>query len=319
MEYVLLIVGLTLLLKGADWLVRGASSVARSLRVSDMVVGLTVVSFGTSLPELVIGLVAGSQGNSDLFIGNVIGSNIANILLILGVAAVICPLVAKRGTVWQEMPFTLGAVVLFFVLLNDQFFRGDATPQLSRFDGLVLLGFFGFFIFYIMKMIKGDKEKEWLEDLPTDSRLRSGIEIVVGIVGLVIGGKLAVDSAQSIALAMGFSQAFIGLTVIAIGTSLPELATSGVAAYRKNVDIAVGNVVGSNIFNIFIVAGLSSVAQPMAYNPVNNSDIFVMALATVILFVSMFIGKLRYSINRIEGALMVGLYFAYMVYLVNRG
>ena len=319
MDYVLLIVGLTLLLKGADWLVRGASSVARSLKISDMVVGLTVVSFGTSLPELVIGLVAGSQGNSDLFIGNVIGSNVANILLILGVAAMICPLVAKRGTVWKEMPFTLGAVVLFYLLLNDELLRGSATSQLSRLDGLVLLGFFGFFIFYVMKMIKGDKEQEWLEDLPTDTRLRSTVEILVGIAGLVIGGKLAVDSAQSIALAMGFSQAFIGLTVIAIGTSLPELATSGVAAYRKNVDIAVGNVVGSNIFNIFIVAGLSSLVQPMAYNPVNNSDIFVMALATLILFVSMFIGKVRYSINRIEGAIMVVFYVAYLAYLVNRG
>ncbi len=319
MVYILLIVGLALLVKGADWLVRGASSVAKSLNVSNFVVGLTVVSFGTSLPELVIGIVAGGDGNADLFIGNVVGSNIANILLILGISAMICPLPAKRGTVWHEIPFTLGAAVVFFALLNDHLFDGDAVNRLSRVDGIVLLGFFCAFLYYVVQLVKSDKEQEWVGEQPTDSRLRSVIEIVVGIAGLVIGGKLAVNSAASIATAMGLSQAFIGLTVIAIGTSLPELATSGMAAYRKNVDIAVGNVVGSNIFNIFIVAGLSSVANTMDYNVANNVDFAVMIVATLILFAFMFTGKPKNSLQRREGAVMVGLYVCYLAFLVYRG
>ena len=319
MVFVWLIVGLVLLIKGADWLVRGASSVARALNVSNFVIGLTVVSFGTSLPELVIGIVAGSEGNSDLFIGNIIGSNIANILLILGICAMICPLPAKRGTVWHEIPFTLGAAIILFVLLNDQLFDGDATSRLSRIDGLVLLGFFCAFLYYVAQLIKDDKDQDWVGEQATDSKLRSGIEIVVGLAGLVIGGRLAVNSAAEIAAAMGLSQAFIGLTVIAIGTSLPELATSGMAAYRKNVDIAVGNIVGSNIFNIFTVGGFSSALVSMNYNVANNFDLLVMVVATVILFAFMFVGSPRHSLQRREGAILVCLYVAYLAYLVHRG
>lgn len=319
MNVVLLIVGLALLIKGADWLVRGASSVARSLKVSNFVIGLTVVSFGTSLPELVIGIVAGEQGNADLFIGNIIGSNIANILLILGVSAIICTLPAKHGTVWKEIPFTLGAAILLFALLNDQLFDGDATSRLGHVDGIVLLLFFCAFMYYVAQLIKDDKNQEWVGEQATDSRLRSALEIVVGIVGLVVGGRLAVNSAEQIATAMGLSQAFIGLTVIAVGTSLPELATSGMAAYRKNVDIAVGNVVGSNIFNIFIVAGLSSTLNAMPYDTANNVDMLVMVIATLILFGFMFTGKPKKALQRREGICMVTLYFIYMGFLVWRG
>lgn len=319
MVFVWLIVGLALVIKGADWLVRGASSVAKAMRVSDLVIGLTVVSFGTSLPELVIGLFAGSQGNGDLFVGNIIGSNIANILLILGIAAMIYPLPAKRGTVWREIPFTLGAAIIFFVLLNDRLFDGDATSRLGHIDGFVLLGFFCAFMYYIMQLVKDDKDKEWLEEPPSDSLLRSSIEITVGIAGLIFGGRLAVDSAQSIALSLGLSQAFIGLTVIAVGTSLPELATSAVAAYRKNVDIAVGNVVGSNIFNIFIVAGLTSVFHRIDYNESNNVDLGVMLVATLILFGFMFTGKKPHTLQRWEGAFLVAMYAIYTGFLVYRG
>jgi len=319
MNYLLLVVGLALVIKGADWLVRGASSVAKALRVSDLVIGLTVVSFGTSLPELVIGLVAGSQGNGDLFVGNVIGSNIANILLILGIAAMICPLPASRGTVWREIPFTLGAAIIFFLLLNDRLFDGDATSRLGHIDGYVLLGFFCAFVYYILQLVKDDKDKEWLGEPPSDSLLRSSIEIVVGIAGLIFGGRLAVDNAQTIALDWGLSQAFIGLTVIAVGTSLPELATSAMAAYRKNVDIAVGNVVGSNVFNIFIVAGLTSVFHRIDYNESNNVDLGVMLLATLLLFGFMFTGKKPHTLQRWEGAFLVALYATYTGFLVYRG
>lgn len=319
MDYIWLVLGLALVIKGADWLVRGASSVAKALQISDLVIGLTVVSFGTSLPELVIGLFAGSQGNGDLFIGNVIGSNIANILLILGIAAMICPLPANRGTVWHEIPFTLGAAVIFFILVNDRLFDGDSTSRLGHIDGFVLLGFFCAFMYYVLQLVKSDKDKEWLEEPPSDPLGRSILEIIAGIAGLIIGGRLAVNSAESIALAWGMSQAFIGLTVIAIGTSLPELATSGMAAYRKNVDIAVGNVVGSNIFNIFIVAGITSVFHSVEYNPTNNIDMGVMLVATLILFGFMFTGRVPHTLQRREGAVLVTLYLVYMGFLINRG
>ena len=319
MDYVLLAVGISLLIMGADWLVRGASSVARTLNVSSFVVGLTVVSFGTSLPELVIGLFAGHEGNGDLFVGNIIGSNIANILLILGISAVICPLPAKRGTVWHEIPFTLGAAIVFFVLLNDRLFDGEATSRLGHIDGFVLLGFFCAFIYYVIQLIKNGQDQDWVGDQVVDPLRRSVIEIGGGIAGLVIGGKLAVDSAEQIALAMGLSQAFIGLTVIAIGTSLPELATSGMAAYRKNVDIAVGNVVGSNIFNVFIVAGVTSVFNSVEYNERNNVDLIVMLATSFVLFAFMFTGKQRHTLQRWEGGVMVGLYIAYLAFLVHRG
>lgn len=319
MDYVLLIGGLALLIKGADWLVRGASSVAKALQISDLVIGLTVVSFGTSLPELVIGLFAGAEGNGDLFIGNIIGSNIANILLILGIAAMICPLPAKRGTVWKEIPFTLGAAILFFVLLNDRLFDGDEVSRLGHIDGLVLLGFFCAFMYYVVLLVKDDKDKEWLEEPASEPLPRSIVEIVAGLAGLLIGGRLSVSSAEQIALSWGMSQAFIGLTVIAIGTSLPELATSGMAAYRKNVDIAVGNVVGSNIFNIFIVAGLTSVFHSVEYNEGNNLDMGVMLVATLLLFGFMFTGRTPHTLQRREGAVLVGLYMVYMGFLVYRG
>lgn len=318
MEYVLLVVGLTLLLKGADWLVRGASSIARAMNVSIFVIGLTVVSFGTSLPELVIGIVAGGSGKSDLFIGNIIGSNIANILLILGVSAMICPLPAKKGTVWKEIPFTLGAAFVFFVMLNDHLFDGG-EDILGHVDGIVLLIFFGAFLYYVAQLVKEDTDQEWVGEQANDPKLRATVEIVVGIAGLVIGGRLAVDNAVSIAESWGMTEAFIGLTVIAIGTSLPELATSGMAAYRKNVDIAVGNVVGSNIFNILIVAGLSSVFNAMPYNTDNNVDLLIMVIATLILFGFMFTGKPKNSLQRREGAVMVLLYFTYMGYLIWAG
>lgn len=319
MDYVLLIAGLALVIKGADWLVRGASSVAKALQVSDLVIGLTVVSFGTSLPELVIGLVAGGSGNGDMFIGNIIGSNIANILLVLGVAAMICPLPAKRGTVWHEIPFTLGAALIFFVLVNDRLFDGDATSRLGHIDGFVLLGFFCAFMYYVVQLVKAGKDEDWLGEPASDPLWRSILEIVGGIAGLVIGGRLAVSSAEAIALTWGLSQAFIGLTVVAIGTSLPEVATSVTAAFRKNVDIAVGNVVGSNIFNIFIVAGITSVFHSVEYNETNNVDMGVMLAATLLLFVFMFTGREANTVQRREGVVLVTLYAAYMVFLVQRG
>lgn len=314
-----LIGGLVLLIKGADYLVAGSSSIARRLRVPEFTIGLTVVSFGTSLPELVVALVAGAQDSPGIIIGNAVGSNIANILLVLGVASVIYPLAATTGTVWREIPFTLLASLTLFALLNDTLFDHTESSQLGRTDGLVLLAFFVVFLYYVAQSIRSEQNKEWVGPQEGHAVGRSTFEIVGGIAGLVIGGRLAVIGAVNIASAWGMSEAFIGLTIIAIGTSLPELATSAVAAYRRNTDIAVGNVVGSNIFNIFIVLGISSTVRPIPFDTQQNFDLGVMVLVTILLFVFMFIGHPRRTIQRREGVIFVVLYVAYLVAVIVRG
>jgi len=322
MTYLYLVIGLILVIKGADFMVEGASSIARKFRISDFVIGLTVVSFGTSLPELIIGLFAGQKDASDMIIGNVVGSNIANILLVLGVAAAINPLPATNRTVWREIPFTLIASLIFWVLVNDHVMSGSNDSALGRNDGLVLLVCFCGFIMYAFSIIRKQQklETEWGGEVVDHKPLRSTVEIMAGMAGLYFGGVLAVEmGAIPIAKAWGMSQGMIGLTVIAIGTSLPELATSVVASLKKNTDIAVGNVVGSNIFNIFIVLGVTSTVSPIAFDEKFNTDIIIMLVATFILFFTMFIGSPKRTIQRGEAILFLVMYFAYMGFVVNRG
>lgn len=319
LNYLALLGGLVFLIKGAGYLVSGSSSIARYCRVPEFTIGLTVVSFGTSLPELVIALVAGAQDSPDLIVGNIVGSNIANILLVLGVASIICPLEARKNTIWRELPFTVLASLILFVMLNDVFLSGSETSSLTRADGLILLSFFGVFIYYVAQSIRSEQDKDWVGPQEGHAFGRSVVEIVVGIVGLGVGGRIAVFGAVNIASAWGMSEAFIGLSVIAIGTSLPELATSAMAAYRRNADIAIGNVVGSNIFNIFLVLGVSGVVQPVAFNPRNNFDLGVMTLATILLFIFMFVGHPRKTIQRKEGAFFVATYVLYLGLITYRG
>jgi len=314
LTYVWLVVGLFLLIKGADWLVSGSSSIARSLHISEFVIGLTVVSFGTSLPELMFALAAGTKDAPELIIGNVVGSNIANVFLVLGVAAMIFPLPTGQGTARWEIPFTIFSSLVLIALLNV-----GAVDELSRGDGVVLLGGFCVFVIYVYRMIRSDKSKEKLWDHESHSPVRSVIEIVAGAAGLAIGGGLAVESAQAVAIAWGMSEAFVGFTLVALGTSLPELVTSAVAACKKNADIAVGNVVGSNIFNLFIVLGISSVYRPIAFDKSYNIDLVVMVLAVVLLLAFMFIGKPRRTIQRAQGGVFVALYIGYIVYVTVRG
>jgi cation:H+ antiporter len=316
--YILLIVGFALLIKGADFLVDGASSIARGLNVSDLVIGLTVVAFGTSTPELFVNIIATLKGNTDIAVGNVLGSNIANILLILGVSSVIYPLTVGKGTVWKEIPFSLLAALILGILANDHVLDHRDFSDLGRTDGLVFLCFFLIFMYYsigIAKKIEGMEEY-----VPEKQRgmLKSGLLVVGGLFGLTVGGKWIVDGAVHMALKFGMSQSLVGLTIVAIGTSLPELATSAMAAYRRNVEIAVGNVVGSNIFNIFFVLGVSAIIKPLPFQRQSNFDIGVVILANLFLFVSMFTGKKR-SLDRWEGALLLLLYGGYVAYLVFRG
>lgn len=322
LTYIYFVVGLVMVIKGADLLVNGASTIARGLKISEFVIGLTVVSFGTSLPELIIALIAGQEGSPDLIVGNIIGSNIANVLLVLGVAAVIRSLPATNSTVWREIPFTVIASIIAIALLNNLLLDRGGEPQLSRVDGGILLGFFSLFMFYAAQIIRKQSKRDvdWVEPPEKHSRMRSIVEIIAGIVGLFIGGHLAVVlGAVPIAESWGMSEALIGLTVIAIGTSLPELATSAVAAYKNNVDIAVGNVVGSNIFNIFIVLGISSVVRPVPFNTDMNIDLAIMLSTTVLLFIFMFVGHPKRTIQRFEGGVFLGLYAAYMAFVIYRG
>ncbi len=318
MQYVLLVVGFVLLVKGADWLVEGASSVGRRLRVSDLVIGLTVVAFGTSAPELFVNLAASIKGNAAIAIGNVVGSNIANILLILGVASLIYPLAVGKGTVWKEIPLSLLAAVLLGVMANDRWIDGGQENVLGRIDGLVFLAFFVIFIYYTAGIAKRIEGMEEVVPQKQFSVPRSALMIGVGLAGLVLGGHWVVEGAVHIAERAGVSQSLIGLTVVAVGTSLPELATSAVAAYKKNVEIAVGNVVGSNIFNIFFVLGISAVVKPLPFAKGGNLDIGMAVLASLLLFVCMFIGK-KHLMERWQGAVFLAMYAGYIGWLVHRG
>ncbi|MBI2524051.1 calcium/sodium antiporter [Candidatus Peregrinibacteria bacterium] len=322
----LLIAGLVLLIKGADWLVEGASVIARHLRITELAIGLTIVAFGTSLPELTVNIFSSLSGANDIAIGNIVGSNTANILLILGIAAIIAPMSVQTSTVWKEIPLALLAAITLFIMANDQLIDGYAISELSRTDGFTLLAFFLIFLWYIvgMQRIEDGHEKE-TRTLPIATGMMG-----VGLLLLVIGGKIAVDGAVSIATSLGVSQALIGLTVVAVGTSLPELATSVVAARKGKADIAIGNIVGSNIFNIFWILGMSSSIRHLTFRPELNIDLLVGILATIILFFVVHTGAAHrrllfwqqrsgHVIERKEGILMLLVYVAYIIYLGWRG
>ena len=311
-QVLLLVFGLVLLIKGADWLVSGAASLAKKYHVSDLVIGLTIVAFGTSMPEMVVNVIASVQGFNDIVLGNVLGSNIANLFLILGITGIIYPLVVQSSTTWREIPLSLLAVILLFLLANNLFlFEG---PVISRYDGLILLLMFGVFMFYIYRLSKTDTAPNdvVVNDM---SGFRIYAFIIVGLAGLVIGGRLVVDNAVKIATVLGLSEKIIGFTIVAIGTSLPELATSVVAALKKNTNIAVGNIIGSNIFNIFLVIAISSVVSPVTFNVSFNTDIYLLTGGTLFLFAAMFTGG-RKRLDRWEAAVLLLVYLAYTTWLV---
>lgn len=311
---IFLIVGIVLTIYGANWLVDGASSLAKKLQVSNLVIGLTVVSFGTSMPEFVVSLISAIDGRTDIAVGNVIGSNIFNILLILGLTATVYPIAVQRTTIWKEIPFTLLAAVVLLVMANDIIIDGSSTGLISRIDGMVMVSFLIIFLYYSFETSKHTQSSESLV-VRMYPIWKSVLLITVGIIGLVGGGKLMVDGAVSIAESLGISEAIIGITIVSVGTSVPELATSLVAASKKNSDIAIGNVVGSNIFNIFFILGVSATISPLPFNADLNIDLLVCTFASVILFAFMFVGN-KGKINRIEGIVMFLLYVLYIVYQI---
>lgn len=313
LQSIILIVGLLLLVKGADWLVDGASVLAKKHNVSDLAIGLTIVAFGTSAPELVVNSVASSGGYPDIVFGNVIGSNNFNLFIILGIAGILTPLTVQSSSVWKEIPFSFLAAIILLVLANN-FFSGAGTG-LSMIEGFGLLVCFGFFLYYVFTQLKSEPSNEVVES-KVYSNLKIWVLILGGLGGLVIGGKLVVDNAVTIAQSLGVSEKIIGLTIIAAGTSLPELATSVVASMKKNNDIAIGNIIGSNIFNIFLILGVSSIISPLSFQISFNTDIYILLGGTLFLFIAMFTGK-RKSLDRWEAAILLLTYLGYTTYLVS--
>lgn len=314
LQLLILVAGFLLLIKGADWLVEGASALAKKYRVPDLAIGLTIVAFGTSAPELVVNVYAAMQNHQDIVFANVIGSNMFNLFAILGIAGIIAPLAVQSSTVWKEIPFSLLALVVIFILGNDAFMGGENI--ISRIDAFILLTFFLLFLYYIYMQMKTDRTDASVEDKHLKP-LRIVLLIVLGLGGLVFGGRLVVTNAIELASAFGVSEKIIGLTIVAAGTSLPELATSVVAAIRKNNDIAVGNIIGSNIFNIFFILGISTMIRPLSFNLAFNTDIYLVAAGTFLLFAAMFLGGKR-RLDRWEAVILLIIYIGYTIYLVQK-
>lgn len=310
---ILIIVGFTSLIFGANWLVDGASALAKKNNISDLVIGLTIVALGTSAPELVVNSVASYNGFSDIIFGNIIGSNNFNLFIILGIAGLIYPITVQSSTAYKEIPISLVATILLLMLANN-FFMENIT-EISRLDGLILLLCFLGFIYYVFSQLKRDIPEAITVKHMSNYKIW-GL-ITFGVAGLIIGGKLVVENSIEVATELGVSQKIIGLTIVAAGTSLPELVTSVIAAIKKNSDIAIGNVVGSNIFNILLILSISSLISPIEYNSNFNQDLFVLIGGTVFLIVAMFIGK-KNKLDRLEAFLLLAFYLGYTAYLVSK-
>ena len=309
---ILLVVGFVILIKGADWFVDGASAVAGNFKISKMLIGLTIVAFGTSAPEFAVSVKSLISGSGDIVLGNVVGSNILNILLILGTAACVHTLHVKNNTVKKELPITLLISTLFAVLLSDSLFDKNMANMFTRGDGITLLLFFLVFIYYLISMARNKTEDEVEENL---MKLPKALALTaVGIAGIVLGSNFVVESASYIASALGVSERMIGLTIIAFSTSLPELVTSVIATKKGEYDIAIGNVVGSNIFNIGIVVGLPVMLFGTIPNVTYNMvDLVMMLVSAALLFVFSYND---YKIKKNEGIMFLILFVAYYSYVI---
>lgn len=315
-----LIVGFVLLVKGADFFVEGASSIAKRMHIPTIVIGLTIVAFGTSAPELAVSLSAAIKGSNDIAIGNVVGSNIFNLLVVIGVSAMISPLTVKRSMIKKDYPLSIFAAVLLGVLCLDSVLFHAKETTLGRMDGVSLLVCFVFFMYITVREgLRGrkDAKKEHEDEVENMSFPigKSIVLLVVGLAGIVFGGDLSVEGAKEIARAFGLSEALIGLTIVAIGTSLPELGTSIVAAKKGESDIALGNVVGSNLFNIFFILGCSATILPMHVSGTYIYDIGLLIIVSVLAFIPIAKSK---KVGRVMGGVMTLAYVAYTVYLIMR-
>ena len=317
-EVLLFFLGLYLLVKCSHLIVEGSSSLAQKLGVSSLVIGLTVVAFGTSLPELVVNIFAAINNNPDLIFGNIIGSNIANILMVLGISAIVGAITLKYTTIWKEIPFALLASFILFVLISKIFIGNFEGPYLTRINALILLGLFAMFLYYILETIKNEKSKVPLLEKEQESNYKTWLKIIAGVVGIFFAGKFVVEGVVFLSSVLGVGEFLISATAIALGTSLPELAVCINAILKKKVDLAVGNIIGSNIFNILWVLGIVALIRPIKIPNFNLFDISVMFFATLLLFIFMFVLK-KHELNRKTGIVFLILYVAYIAYILFRG
>ncbi|MBE6053298.1 MAG: calcium/sodium antiporter [Clostridium sartagoforme] len=316
MDYIILIIGFILLIKGADIFVDGSANIAKKFGIPPIVVGLTIVSLGTSTPELAVSLISSLEGSNGITIGNVLGSNIFNTLMVLGVTSMIMPILIKKSTMLKDYIVNILVTILLLVLTFTRTLF-NMEPGLSRLSGIILLIVCIAYTVYLIKSAKGEsKDKEKSEDIKI---LPSFIKILIGIIGIVWGGNLVVNSASSIAYSFGLSDKLVGLTIIAIGTSLPELVTSMVAATKGENDIAIGNVLGSNIFNILLILGVSATITPIVISSVLLIDMIFLIGISILLGIFMFKGKdEKLYLGRIEGLILVLIYISYMAYIIFR-
>ena len=308
----LLLVGLGLVVLGADWLVNGASSIARRAGISEFVIGLTIVGFGTSCPELVVSLSGAIEGNSDISVGNVVGSNIFNVLFILGLTAMVLPVGMTDKNRRIDIPITLGVTILLVILGIT---GSMSVPGISRWEGVLMLLVFSAYLFHCFK---SDSKDEFSETQQATLSITKSIALTLtGLAGLIFGGDLFVDSATALARQIGVSDKFIAVTILAGGTSLPELATSLVAAIKGKEQLALGNILGSNVFNAMMILGLSSVITPLSFASMTIVDIITLVLSAVLLLIWAYTGR-KNRIDRREGAAMLLCYVAYNVFLFSR-
>ncbi|PID14986.1 sodium:proton exchanger [Sporosarcina sp. P34] len=316
MSYILLIIGFILLIKGADYFVDGSSNIARLLQIPPILIGLTIVALGTSSPEATVSIIAAMGGNADVAVGNVVGSNIFNITIVVGIAAFLFPLKVQSETIRKEIPFTLLAGIVMLVLMSDMALQGFSSNILTRGDGIIFLLFLSIFMYYVIELGLRSRQNSTFTQATENVKWGKNILItLVGLAAIIFGGDLVVDHATKIAYSLGMSEALVGLTIIAIGTSLPELVTSISAALKKESEIALGNIVGSNIFNILFVLGASSVITPIAVNDKVFSDVVIMLVLTLVLLL---FARTGFKIGKREGLMLAVTYVVYLVYVILR-
>ena len=308
MSFILLLVGFIFLIKGADYFVEGSSNIAKKFKISPMIIGLTIVAMGTSMPELSVSITSSLIGKNDMSLANVVGSNMFNVLMALGVSSLIINLPIKKDSIKFDIPFLIGIGTLLLLMLFDL--------KLSIFEGLILIGIFVFYLWKTLKPMLKKKDKDIKENEEKNKSMFKMIVIsLVGIIGIIIGGNMVVDNASKIAEIFGMSQNLIGLTIVAVGTSLPEFVTSIMAIKKGENEIAIGNVVGSNIFNILLILGVSSVVNPLMVNIVGLIDVLFMVASSVLLY--LFIRKNK-NLNRYQGIIFILLYVGYIIYTIIR-
>lgn len=326
-DILILIAGLALILLGANYLVDGASAIAKRFGISDFIIGMTIVGIGTSTPEMVVSFLSAAQGNADIAVGNVVGSNLFNTLMILGVTALILPLPLTSNNIKKDIPFALLAALTLAFAGSDILFDGAASNIVSRTDGLMLLSLFAVFMAYtIYSSQSAGAELPQAETTSQNGAAEtqakpiwlSLIMVVGGLAGLVYGGDLFVASASAIAKMLGVSDAVIAVTIMAGGTSLPELASCAVAAFKKNTDLALGNVIGSNVSNIFLILGGSAIIHPLGMNNIGQMDLGFLILSSILLFITAFTFKKR-SLDRVEGLLFILIYIGYVILTIKNG